>query len=135
KRSLTPIDIQEKNGVAGGGRSPAPPPPSISGGSDGGSGGYGQVQAPKAKRRSFGVAKPGIRKREEIVIFTRQLATMIGAGIPLLESLEILKEQAESKQFSLLLDAVIGDVRSGQDFSSSLDRLPQVFTNDYVRSG
>src|SRR5262245_6544824 len=131
KRSLTPIDIQEKNGAGGGGRSPAPAPSTSSSGSEGG-GAPGQVQAPKAKGRSFGVAKPGIRKKEEIVIFTRQLATMIGAGIPMLESLEILKEQAESKQFSLLLDSVIGDVRSGQDFSSSIDKFPKVFTNVYV---
>ena len=133
KRSLTPIDIQEKNGSAGGGRAPSAPPPSFTqSSSEGGAPAGGKVEAPKAKGRRFGVAKPGIRKREEVVIFTRQLATMIGAGIPMLESLEILKEQAESKQFSMLLDLVIGDVRSGQDFSSSLDKFPKVFTNVYV---
>ena len=133
KRSLTPIDIQEKGAAGaggGGGRAPSAAP-SYAPSAEGGSGG-GQAAAPKAKRRGFGVAKPGIRKREEIVIFTRQLATMIGAGIPMLESLEIQKEQAESTQFSLLLDHVIGDVRSGQDFSSSLDKFPKVFTNVYV---
>ena len=131
KRSLTPVNIEEKGGARGGGApAPAAPPsistapsvPATAGGA-----------APKAaKKLSFGATRPGVRKREEVVIFTRQLATMIGAGIPMLESLEILKEQAESKQFSLLLDGVIGDVRSGQDFSSSLERYPKVFTDVYV---
>ena len=127
KRALTPIDIQEKGGAAAPSR--AAPPAAQSGASSSITG----APAPRpALKFSFGAAKPGIRKREEVVIFTRQLATMIGAGIPMLESLEILKEQAESKQFSLLLDSVISDVRSGQDFSSSLERFPKVFTDVYV---
>ena len=80
----------------------------------------------------LGGNKPGVRKQEEIVIFTRQLSTMIGAGIPLLECLEILQEQAESRQFSMLLDQVIEDVRGGQDLSSAIDKYPKVFTDVYV---
>ena len=138
KRSLTPIDIQEKSGGgAGDGAShssgssaePMSQPPS------GAPPAPGAVQ--KAKFR-LGAVKPGVRKKEEIVIFTRQLATMIGAGIPMLESLEILREQAESKQFSLLLDQVIGDVRSGKDLSTAMERHPKAFTDVYasmVRAG
>lgn len=132
RRSLTPLDVQEKSG---GGRASAPPPPA-SGGAASANAPAGTPGAPtaaaQAKGFRFGAVKPGVRKREEIVIFTRQLATMIGAGIPMLESLEILREQAESKQFSMLLDQVIGDVRSGQDLSTALDRHPKAFTNVYV---
>ena len=130
KRALTPIDIQEKagGGSAGPGAAPSSAPSAPSSSSN-------APAAPSAMKKAasrFGAVKPGVRKREEIVIFTRQLATMISAGIPLLESLEILKEQAESKQFSLLLDQVIEDVRSGKDLSSSLERHPKAFTEVYV---
>jgi len=130
KRSLTPIDIQEKSG----GSSAAAP--SSSAGFEPGPSASASAPAPMSTTRKaagrFGAVKPGVRKKEEIVIFTRQLATMISAGIPLLESLEILKEQAESKQFSLLVDQVIEDVRSGKDLSSAIERHPKAFTEVYV---
>jgi type IV pilus assembly protein PilC len=153
KRSLTPIDIQEKGGSSapsrsapssGGSSAPAGQTSAAAAGGPGnastvGAAGAGGGPKPVEKKGiSFGKTKPGVRKREEAVIFTRQLATMIGAGIPMLESLEILKEQAESKQFSALLDYVIGDVRAGQDLSTALERHPKAFTNVYtsmVRAG
>src|SRR5262245_28651510 len=131
RRALTPIDVQEK----GGGRAaPAAPAPAPTGASAPAASATAEAPRVQPKRRfgPLGGVKPGVRKREEVVIFTRQLATMIGAGIPMLESLEILQEQAESRQFSALLDAVIGDVRSGQDLSTALDRHPKAFTNVYV---
>lgn len=135
KRMLTPIDIQEKGG---GKASPSPAPAPAPAGSSAAPSGAppgGPAPAPAAaapKRGGFGAVRPGVRKKEEVVIFTRQLATMIGAGIPMLESLEILREQAESKQFGVLLDAVINEVRAGQDLSTSLERHPKVFTDVYV---
>jgi len=136
KRMLTPIDIQEKGGgKAAPASAPAPAPSSSSSGPSGAPAGGPPPSAgpsPTPKKRGFGVVRPGVRKKEEIVIFTRQLATMIGAGIPMLESLEILREQAESKQFGVLLDCVINDVRSGQDLSTSLERHPKAFTDVYV---
>ena len=80
----------------------------------------------------IGGTRPGARKAEEVVIFTRQLSTMIGAGIPLLECLEILQEQAESRQFSMLLDFVIEDVRAGQDLSTAIEKYPKTFSDVYV---
>jgi type II secretory pathway component PulF len=134
RRALTPVDIQEKGGVARpSAPSPAAPASAASGAAGANAAGSGIATAPvKSSGFSFGAVKPGVRKREEVVIFTRQLATMISAGIPMLESLEILREQAESKQFSMLLDQVIGDVRAGQDLSTALDRHHKAFTNVYV---
>ncbi|MHC4821006.1 MAG: type II secretion system F family protein, partial [Planctomycetota bacterium] len=60
--------------------------------------------------------KPGATA-EDIVIFTRQLATMISAGIPLMEGLEILCAQTENPSFSIALDAIVEDIRSGSDLS------------------
>jgi type IV pilus assembly protein PilC len=69
---------------------------------------------------------------DELVVFTRQLSTMVGAGIPLLESLEILQEQAERAGFSAVLDGVVEDIRGGSDLSSSMQRYPKTFSDIYV---
>lgn len=76
-------------------------------------------------------SKPGA-KREELVVFTRQLSTMISAGIPLLEGLEILHEQTANPGFATVLDSVIEGIRSGSDLSSALERYPRVFSNIFV---
>jgi type IV pilus assembly protein PilC len=77
-------------------------------------------------------------KKGEIELFTRQLATMIGAGIPLLECLEILEEQAESTGFKRSVRGVIEEIRGGSDLSASLSLYPKIFTPIYcsmVRAG
>ncbi|MFM8385862.1 MAG: type II secretion system F family protein [Planctomycetia bacterium] len=109
-------------------------PLKIDEGSGGGKGEAGERKAGGAAVGGGGLfaVKPGVRKHEEVVIFTRQLSTMISAGIPMLESLEILQEQAESKEFALLLSRVIDEVRSGQDLSTAIGRYPKTFTDVYV---
>jgi type II secretion system protein F len=122
KRNLMPLKIDDRGGAAPSAPSSSPAAPSSS-------------TLPEIKRKgglSFMKTRPGVRKKEEMVLFTRQLATMIGAGIPMLESLEILQEQAESKQFAMLLDQVINEVRGGQDLSTAMSRYPKVFTDVYV---
>lgn len=76
-------------------------------------------------------ARPNARK-DELVVFTRQLSTMISAGIPLLEGLEILHEQATNPGFAVCLDAVIEDIRGGNDLSASMEKYPKVFSNIFV---
>lgn len=71
-------------------------------------------------------------KTAEMVIFTRQLSTMISSGIPLVEALEILAEQTGNLGFRMVLDEVTSDVRSGKDLSQSLSRHPRVFQKIYV---
>lgn len=71
-------------------------------------------------------------KVSDLVLFTRQLATMIGAGISLLEALEILKEQAERPGFMVALDDIIEDVRGGADLSISLGKHPKIFKAIYI---
>ncbi|MFH0945887.1 MAG: type II secretion system F family protein [Planctomycetota bacterium] len=78
-------------------------------------------------------ARPGRpRKQDELVVFTRQLATMITSGITLLEAMEILVEQAETPAFASTLRAVTDDVRTGSDLSRSLGKHPKVFTELFV---
>ncbi|MFH1024244.1 MAG: type II secretion system F family protein [Planctomycetota bacterium] len=71
-------------------------------------------------------------KLDDIVLFTRQLATMIVSGIPLLEALEIMQEQVDDKGFKSVLGKVINDIRSGTDFSEALSHHPKIFTRIYV---
>ncbi len=70
--------------------------------------------------------------KDQIVVFTRQLATMISAGVPLLESLEVLQEQADTPGFRVCLDGVIESVRGGSDLSTALDKYAKVFPSIYV---
>jgi len=75
---------------------------------------------------------------DDMVLFTRQLSTMISAGIPLLEALEILAEQVENKGFSAVIDDVVTRVRSGSDMSAALSEYPRIFPTIYtnmVRAG
>jgi type IV pilus assembly protein PilC len=79
----------------------------------------------------FGPPRPHV-KTKDIAVLTRQLSTMISAGIPLLESLEILHEQAADPGFKNTLDRIIERVRAGSDFSTALSEHPKIFTKIYV---
>ncbi len=89
-------------------------------------------QKSQAARSLFG-GEPRARVRgDDLAVFTRQLATMISAGIPLVESMEILEEQAEDPGFKLVCGRIIESVRSGTDFSEALSKYPKIFTRIYV---
>ncbi len=65
-------------------------------------------------------------------VFTRQLATMIDAGLPLVQSLDILATQSENKTFQETLKAIKDDVESGSTFAAALGRHPKIFDELYV---
>lgn len=75
--------------------------------------------------------KPHLRK-DDLVVFTRQLSTMISSGIPLLECLEVLEEQANDRGFKYVLNNVVEMVRGGSDLSDALSQHPRVFTKIFV---
>ena len=77
---------------------------------------------------SFG-GKP---KEKDIVVFTRQFATMIDAGLPLVQCLEILSNQAENKIMARTLADIRADVESGATFADALRKHPKVFDELYV---
>lgn len=85
-----------------------------------------------AKGPKKGLAKRSSCRSGELEVFTRQLATMLSAGIPMLEALEILAEQAESPGFAFCLDRVVNDIRSGSDLSKALEQHKAVFSHIYV---
>ncbi|MBN2405005.1 MAG: type II secretion system F family protein [Coriobacteriia bacterium] len=76
---------------------------------------------------------PSLRvKSDVLVVFSRQLATMISSGITLLESLEVLAEQSTDRNLKRIVNTVIEDIRSGKDFSTALARHPKAFALMFV---
>jgi type IV pilus assembly protein PilC len=88
---------------------------------------------PKAKDLLEGIDlfKPGVKIRE-LVIFTRQFATMIDAGLPLVQCLEIQASQQSNKTFKEILGAVKNDVEQGATFADALRKHPKPFDPLYV---
>jgi type IV pilus assembly protein PilC len=69
---------------------------------------------------------------KDLQIFTRQLATMIDAGLPLVQCLDILAAQTENKSFKKILSSVKNSVEQGATFSDALKKHPKVFDELYV---
>ncbi|HHI78463.1 MAG TPA: type II secretion system F family protein [Planctomycetes bacterium] len=85
----------------------------------------------RGKENAWMKAKPKAGL-QDVVLFTRQLSTMLSAGIPMLESLEILADQTEHPGFKRALKGVVEDVRTGQDFSNACAKYPACFSDIYV---
>jgi len=77
------------------------------------------------------VFKKGVKTRD-VVIFTRQFATMINAGLPLVQSLTILAQQTENKTLKEVTKAVVYDVEAGNTLADALGKHPKAFTDLYV---
>ena len=91
----------------------------------------------KKKSKTFGEKKQKITDKD-LVVFTRQFATMIDAGLPLVQCLEILSAQADNKTLGKLLNEVKLDVESGSTYADALKKHPKVFDSLYsnmVRAG
>lgn len=71
-------------------------------------------------------------KLKDMVVFTRQLATMINAGVPLVRSLATLQNQTENETFKKTLVEVSHDVEGGLSFADSLEKHPNVFSPIYI---
>jgi type IV pilus assembly protein PilC len=71
-------------------------------------------------------------KTRDIVIFTRQFATMINAGLPLVQSLTILAQQTENKALAEITRAVVYDVESGNTLADAFSKHPRAFSDLYV---
>lgn len=69
---------------------------------------------------------------DDLVIFSRQLATMIDAGIPLVHSLSILAEQIENKDLKEVVMAVRQDIEEGMGFSDALSKHPVAFSELFI---
>jgi len=84
---------------------------------------------PRELKLKFG--QPKVTDKD-VVILTRQLATMIDAGLPLVQCLDILGTQTENKTLSAVVTQVRSDVERGPTFADALKKHPKVFDNLYV---
>ncbi|MBU2535271.1 MAG: type II secretion system F family protein [Chloroflexota bacterium] len=74
-------------------------------------------------------------KPRDIIVFSRQLATLLRSGISLLPSLEILQGQvASSRAFRSVLTSIVNDIRSGGSFSQAVKKNPKAFSEIYCRT-
>lgn len=81
------------------------------------------------------LAKTGLNDRvssKDRVIFTRQLSTLINAGLPLTQSLRTVQEQISSKALQQVVAAIVADVEGGVALSDAFGKYPKVFNNVYV---
>jgi type IV pilus assembly protein PilC len=85
----------------------------------------------KGKFFSFNIQLGGVSTRE-LVVFTRQLATMIDAGLPLVKSLEVLSSQQNNAKFKNIISLVKEEVESGSAFADALSKHPKAFDSLYV---
>lgn len=88
-------------------------------------------EAGKGLNVEIALFKPKITTKD-IVVFTRQFATMIDAGLPLVQCLEILSSQQDNKTFKEVLVKVKEDVESGSTFADALKKHPKAFNELYV---
>ena len=86
---------------------------------------------PKDLFENISLFQPKVTTKD-VVIFTRQFATMIDAGLPLVQCLEILASQQENRTFKRVLTQVKGSVEGGSTFAEALKDHPQIFDNLFV---
>ena len=72
-----------------------------------------------------------VRTKDKI-LFTRQLATLINAGLPLAQSLRTVEDQTDSKALKAIVEEIIGDVEGGSSLSKAFGQHPKVFNPVYV---
>ncbi len=83
------------------------------------------------KRQGKGKAGGGVKQRE-LMIFTRQLATLIDAGLPLLQSLQVLNKQESNPNLRATIGALADAVQGGSTFSDALASFPKLFNRLFV---
>jgi type IV pilus assembly protein PilC len=76
--------------------------------------------------------RPGHVKLKDLAVFSRQFATMVNSGLPILRALSILGDQTENKELQKVLVQVRLDVEQGQSLSGAMARSPKAFSDLYV---
>jgi len=92
------------------------------------------------KKKAFSVSKGPARKAgksggvklDDLVVFSRQMATLVGAGIPLIQALDILSEQVEKEKFRQILRDMHQQVQGGKSFSDAMAKHSRVFSALFI---
>jgi type IV pilus assembly protein PilC len=96
--------------------------------------GYSPLEASK---KSSGLnleinLRPGRVKLKEVAVFSRQFATMVNSGLPILRALAILSEQTESKELKKAITGVRTEVEHGSSLSGGMSKWPKAFNDLYI---
>ena len=91
----------------------------------------------EASKKSSGMKleinlRPGKVKMKELAVFSRQFATMVNSGLPILRALAILAEQTDSKELTKVLTGVRMDVEQGASLSEAMEKHPKAFNDLYI---
>ncbi|MCH7504042.1 type II secretion system F family protein [PVC group bacterium] len=76
--------------------------------------------------------KPGRIKHRQITLFSRQMASLLKSGVPILRALSIIAEQADKASLNFMLNDIHDIVEDGGTFSSALEKYPKVFPSLYI---
>lgn len=98
---------------------------------------HGPVVSAKKSPFLSGLIEAVLKKKsqvtaKELVIFSRQFSTLVGAGVPIVQGLTILGKQAKSPAFREVLQAVRQDIESGLSISEAIGKHPQAFPPLYI---
>jgi type IV pilus assembly protein PilC len=94
----------------------------------------GEAQKPTGRGLEFNLWRPFARRigAKELAIFTRQLATLLRAGMPLLRGLEVLARQERNRYLRSVLDGLVEVIKSGGTLSEAMAQHPRVFDRLYL---
>jgi len=85
----------------------------------------------KGKSKGFSLFKKKV-KTEDLVIFSKQFATMVKAGLPILQVLEMLRDQVENPAMGDVIEDIRRSLEGGISLSKSFEKYPNLFDNVYV---
>ena len=88
-------------------------------------------QKPKDLFENIAFMQPKV-KDKDVIIFARQFSTMIDAGLPLLQCLEILYEQQENPSFKKVLKKIKESIEAGETFADALKKFPNIFNELFI---
>lgn len=91
----------------------------------------GAGSSKKTSTAKGGLFAPKVKSRD-LVIFTRQLSTMISAGVPLTRAMATLGEQAENKYFKSVISSIAHDIESGIAMGDAFSKHPRIFSEVYI---
>ena len=83
-------------------------------------------------RKGFFARLSGRVTAKDKIVFTRQLATLIGAGLPLAQSMRTVHEQTQNKKMQEIVQEVIADIEGGKQLSDSFAKHPEVFDKVFI---
>src|SRR5262249_12501477 len=96
--------------------------------------GFVPIDITLAEKSAAGVLRSRFNKVKikDKVLFSRQLSTLINAGLPLVQSLRTVNQQTESKPLKIVVSKVISDVESGSTLADAMGKHTQAFNRVYV---